>query len=441
MRTNSGFELDILTKGRIVRLTNYYLPILRENPSEAAVASHRLMLRSGMIRQVTSGIYSFLPLGVRVLNKIKKIIDKRLQEAGCLEVIMPTVQPASLWRKTGRYDAYGKETLRMHDRHDNELLFAPTAEDVITEIVSTTINSYRSFPKILYQTTWKFRDEIRPRFGLMRGREFLMKDAYSFDLTEESAVRSYKLIYTTYLKIFEDMGLTAVPVRADNGVIGGDLSHEFHIIAETGESELYLDKNLLNEIKNNKNFDSLNKFYAATDEKRDLKKHEELGENLSISRGIEVGHVFNFGLKYSQALNLQITLPDGSKAYPNMGSYGIGVSRLAAAIIEASHDERGIIWPRSVSPFDLMLINLKSSDEKCTQLAEKIYQSIADDFEILYDDSDETVGSKLATADLIGIATQIIVGPKHATDGKVELKDRKTGKSELIDAAKLKDYL
>lgn len=424
-----------------MRLTNYYVPILRENPSEAAIVSHRLMLRSGMIRQVTSGIYSFLPMGVRVLNKIKKIIDNRMQEAGCLEVIMPTVQPASLWRQTGRYEAYGKETLRMHDRHENELLFAPTAEDVITEIVSSTLNSYRSFPKILYQTTWKFRDEIRPRFGLMRGREFLMKDAYSFDLTAESAAQSYKLIYSTYLKIFEDLGLTAVPVRADNGVIGGDLSHEFHIIADTGESELYLDKSLLNEIKTNKDFDSLNKFYAATDEKRDLKKHEELGDNLSISRGIEVGHIFNFGTKYSEALDLQITLPDGTKAFPNMGSYGIGVSRLAAAIIESSHDERGIIWPKSLSPFDVMLINLKSADEKCTRLAEKIYQSLADKLEVLYDDTDDTIGSKLATADLIGIATQIIIGPKHAADDKLELKDRKTGQSQLIDAAKLKDYL
>ena len=426
---------------KMVRLTNYYVPILRENPSEAAVVSHRLMLRSGMIRQVTSGIYGFLPLGVRVLNKIKRIIDIRLQEAGCLEVIMPTVQPASLWHKTGRYDAYGKETLRMKDRHDNELLFAPTAEDVITEIVSTTLNSYRSFPKILYQTSWKFRDEIRPRFGLMRGREFLMKDAYSFDLTEEGAVRSYKLIYSTYLKIFEDMGLVAVPVRADNGVIGGDLSHEFHIIAQTGESELYLDKRILDEIKINKDFDSLNEFYAATDEKRDEKKHEELGENLNVSRGIEVGHVFNFGTKYSEALNLQITLADGSKALPNMGSYGIGVSRLAAAIIEASHDERGIIWPASVSPFDIMLVNLKNSDSACRDLAEKLYQSLTSKFEILYDDTDEAVGSKLATADLIGISKQIIIGPKNIADNKVEIKDRKTGKSELVDISKVDECL
>ena len=424
-----------------MRLTNYYIPILRENPSEATIVSHRLMLRCGMIRQVTAGIYGFLPLGVRVLNKIKNIIDKRLQEAGCLEVIMPTVQPASLWHKTGRYDAYGKETLRMKDRHENELLFAPTAEDVITEIVSTTLNSYRSFPKILYQTSWKFRDEIRPRFGLMRGREFLMKDAYSFDLTEAGAVQSYKLIYSTYLKIFEDMGLTAVPVRADNGVIGGDLSHEFHVIAQTGESELYLDKRILDAIKLNKDFDSLKDYYAATDEKRDEEKHNELGENLNVSRGIEVGHVFNFGTKYSESLNLQITLPDGSKALPNMGSYGIGVSRLAAAIIESSHDERGIIWPASVSPFDIMLINLKNSDSACRELAEKLYQSLATKFEILYDDSEDAVGSKLATADLIGISRQIIIGPKNIAEGKVELKDRKTGKSELINASRIEEFL
>jgi prolyl-tRNA synthetase len=424
-----------------VRLTNYYIPILRENPSEASIVSHRLMLRSGMIRQVTSGIYSFLPLGVKVLHKIKNIIDKRMQEAGCLEVIMPTVQPASLWHKTGRYDAYGKETLRMQDRHDNELLFAPTAEDVITEMVSNTVNSYRSFPKILYQTTWKFRDEIRPRFGLMRGREFLMKDAYSFDLNEENAVRSYKLIYATYLKIFEDMGLVAVPVKADNGVIGGDLSHEFHVIAETGESALYIDKRMIESMQLHKDFDHLNGFYAATDEKLDPAIHASLGEHLSLSRGIEVGHIFNFGLKYSKALDFQITLPDGNKVYPNMGSYGIGVSRLAAAIIEASHDERGIVWPSSVSPFDAMLINLKTSDANATNISEMLYQSLADKIDILYDDTDDTVGSKLATADLIGITKQIIVGPKNASEGKVELKDRKTGQSQIINAAQLKDYI
>ena len=424
-----------------MRLSEFYLPILRESPSEATIVSHKLMLRSGMIRQVTSGIYSFLPLGVRVLNKIKKVIDTRLQEVGCLEVIMPTVQPASLWRQTGRYDAYGKETLRMLDRHENELLFAPTAEDVITDMVKTTLSSYRAFPKILYQTSWKFRDEIRPRFGLMRAREFLMKDAYSFDLSEEGAVKSYKLLYATYLRIFEDLGVTAVPVRADNGVIGGDLSHEFHIIAETGESQLYLEKSFLDEIKLDKDFDKLKHFYAATDEKMDQQKHDELGTDLISSRGIEVGHIFNFGTKYSEALNMQITLPDGSKAYPNMGSYGIGVSRIAAAIIEASHDEKGIIWPASISPFDIMVINLKNSDSKCAEVAQRLYEELSAKYDVLFDDTDDTVGSKLATADLIGISKQIIIGPKNIAENKVEIKDRKTGNSQLIDISEIEEYL
>ena len=424
-----------------MRLSNFYLPIIKENPSEATVVSHRLMLRAGMIRQIASGIYSFLPLGTKVIAKLKKIIDFRLQEAGCLEMILPCVQPASLWKESGRYDSYGKEMLRITDRHENELLFGPTAEEVMTDIVKMTLNSYRSYPKILYQTTWKFRDEIRPRFGLMRGREFLMKDAYSFDLSEESAIASYKLIFSTYLKIFEDMGIAAVPVQADNGVIGGDLSHEFHVIAGTGESDLYLDKNFLEVMKTNKDFDVLRGYYAATDEKMDLKKHQELGADLITSKGIEIGHIFNFGTKYSKAMNLEIMLSDGSKVYPNMGSYGIGVSRVAAAIIEASHDERGIIWPKQVSPFDVVLVNLSNSDSRCAEVAENIYKNLSVKFDVLFDDSNDSMGSKLAVADLIGISTQIIIGPKNLANNKVEIKDRKSGNVILVDLSQIEDHL
>jgi prolyl-tRNA synthetase len=424
-----------------MRLSNFYIPILKENPSEASVVSHKLMLRAGMIRQITSGIYSFLPLGVKLLNKIKKIIDYRMQEAGCLEMILPCVQPATLWRQSGRYDDYGKEMLRIVDRHDADLLFGPTAEEVVTDIVKSTLNSYRSYPKILYQTTWKFRDEVRPRFGLMRGREFLMKDAYSFDLDEHGAVESYKLIYTTYLKIFADMGITAVPVKADNGVIGGDLSHEFHVVASTGESGLYLDTKFLEAMQKSQDFDHLQGYYAATDEKMDLKKQEELGSDLIISRGIEVGHIFNFGEKYSKAMNLEVSLPDGKKIYPNMGSYGIGVTRVAAAIVEASHDERGIIWPKEVSPFDIMLVSLNMGDSKCAEVGENLYKNLSNKFDVLYDDTLDSAGSKLAIADLLGISTQVIIGPKNLLHNKVEIKDRRTGKLTLVDISQIEDVL
>lgn len=424
-----------------MKITQFFIPILKENPSEAVVTSHILMLRSGMIRQLSSGLYNFLPLAVRVLDKIKKIIKKNLDEVGCLEIITPAIQPATLWIESGRYDGYGKEMLRMTDRHENNLLYSPTAEEVITDIMRNNSFSYRDYPKILYQTTWKFRDEIRPRFGLMRGREFLMNDAYSFDLHEEGAVISYKKIFSCYIKIFKELGITAIPAAADNGVIGGDLSHEFHILAKNGESGIFVDKAYLDAVQHTEEFDKLKNYYAATDEKIDEKKHAELGENLISARGIEVGHIFNFGDKYSKAMNLQIMNQNGEKVYPNMGSYGIGVTRVMAAVIEACHDEKGIIWPEAIAPFDVIVINLRHDHENCAKIAEKLFNELRQTKEVLYDDSQQSAGSKLATADLIGIPYQIIVGPKNIENGKVEFKNRKTGEIKLVDIDMVKNLL
>ena len=406
-----------------MRLSQYFLPTLKENPIDATVVSHQLMIRAGMIRQTTSGIYTWLPLGLRVLRKVEQIIRDEMDKTGALEVLMPTIQPAELWQESGRYEAYGKEMLRFKDRHDRDMLYGPTHEEVITDIFRKNTTSYKDLPKNLYQIHWKFRDEIRPRFGLMRGREFLMKDAYSFDIDEVSAKKTYDLMYETYFKIFRRMGLKPMAVRADTGAIGGDLSHEFHVLADTGESAIYYDKKF---DEPNLSLADAKNLYAMADEMHVVEKCPIPADQLNTRRGIEVGHIFNSGLKYSKAMEATVMGPAGEKIYPNCGCYGIGASRVVAAAIEANHDENGIIWPKEIAPFKFVLINVRPGDEMCDKMCEEIYATLPD---VLYDDTKSSLGQKFSIADLIGIPTQIIVGPKSAAEGKVEIKDRKTGEN------------
>ncbi len=411
-----------------MRLSSYFLPTLKETPAEAQIASHRLMLRAGMINQTTAGIYTWLPLGLRVLEKIEKIICEEQDRIGCHKVLMPTLQPAELWRKSGRYEDYGKEMLRFVDRHDREMLYGPTNEEVITDIVSQYIKSYRQVPQVLYQIQWKFRDEIRPRFGVMRGREFLMKDGYSFDLDYDSARKTYERVFESYLRTFARMNLTAIPVRADSGAIGGDLSHEFQIIAPTGESTIYYDKAFESLKRDQMTLENVSKLYAAADEKHDPANCPIDEQNLRSAKGIEIGHIFYFGTKYSEPLGAKVVGPDGKMITLEMGSYGIGVSRLVAAIIEANHDDQGILWPEPVAPFKIGLINLKSGDKKADTLAESLYHAFTNlGKEVLYDDRDERAGTKFADMDLIGLPWQIIVGNKTIESGIVEVKNRRTG--------------
>jgi prolyl-tRNA synthetase len=417
-----------------MRLSKYFLPTLKENPIDATVVSHQLMVRAGMIRQTASGIYSWLPLGLKVLRKVEKIIKEEMDKAGALEVLMPTIQPAELWIESGRYEAYGKEMLRIKDRHDRDILYGPTHEEVVTDLFRKNITSYKDLPKNLYQIHWKFRDEIRPRFGLMRGREFLMKDSYSFDLNEEDARKTYDLMYETYFKIFRKMGLKPIALRADTGAIGGDLSHEFHILADVGESAIFYDKKF-DELSEEQEIDiaQTQKIYAMADDLHISEKCLIPADQLVSRRGIEVGQVFNFGLKYSKAMEASVMGAGGEKIYPNMGSYGIGVSRVVAAAIEANHDENGIIWPAQISPFDAILINIRVGDEACDKACEELYSKLqSKGVEVLYDDTKNSLGQKFSVADLIGVPTQIIVGPKSLALGKVEIKNRKTGeKSEV----------
>lgn len=421
-----------------MRLSEFYLPTLRENPAEAQVVSHRLMLRAGMIRQSSAGIYTWLPLGLRVLRNIEKIVREEQDAAGCHELLMPTVQSAELWRESGRYEAYGPEMLRIRDRHDRDMLYGPTNEELITDIVRSTIKSYKQLPKLLYHIQWKFRDEIRPRFGVMRGREFLMKDAYSFDLDREGALRAYNKMFVCYLKTFQRMDLKAIPMRAETGPIGGDLSHEFVILADTGESEIayhrgFLDLALAEQAIDyaadlQPMVDAYTARYAATDDQRDLAKEAALGDELVTGRGIEVGHIFYFGTKYSKPMGATVTGSQGETVPLEMGSYGIGVSRLVAAVIEASHDDAGIIWPESVAPFSVGLINLKPGDADCDALCARAYLALRERrIEVLCDDRGERPGVKFSEMDLIGIPRQLIVGPRNATAGNVELKVRKGG--------------
>ena len=419
-----------------MRLTRFFLPTLKEIPSEAQIVSHRFMLRAGMIRQASAGIYSWLPLGLRVLRKIERIVREEQDRVGAQEMLMPTIQPADLWRESGRYDDYGKEMLRIVDRHDRDMLYGPTNEELITDIFRNDVKSYRELPKLLYHVQWKFRDEIRPRFGVMRGREFLMKDAYSFDLDFAGAQRSYDLMFVAYLRTFARLGFTAIPVRADPGAIGGNLSHEFHILAETGESEVFYDRELaaatlddLAEITPGSDIlRHLRGLYAAADDTHDPARCPVPAERLGTARGIEVGHIFYFGSKYSRPMGATVTGPDGDQIAVEMGSYGIGVSRLVGAVIEASHDESGIIWPEPVAPFRVGLINLKTHDAACDAACEDLYGKLqAAGIEVLYDDTEDRAGAKFATMDLIGLPWQIRVGPRGLKSGTVELKCRADG--------------
>lgn len=433
-----------------MRLSQFFMPVLKESPAGAEIVSHQLMLRTGMIRQSAAGIYSWLPLGLRVLRKIEAIVREEQDRAGAIELLMPTIQPADIWRESGRYEDYGKEMLRITDRHDREMLYGPTNEEQITQIFRDSVKSYKDCPRILYQIQWKFRDEIRPRFGIMRGREFLMKDAYSFDLTEEAARKSYQKMFLSYLRTFERMGLKAIPMKADTGPIGGDLSHEFIILAQTGESEVFCHKALMEKPAPGVDIDyeadltdtmgQWTSHYAATEEMHDEQRFfNEVPESERISaRGIEVGHIFYFGEKYSKPMKCEVQGPDGKLIALHGGSYGIGVSRLLGAIIEASHDENGIIWPKAVAPFDIGIINIKPGDEATDAAAAKIYQACQNKgLDCLLDDTKERPGGKFKTMDLIGLPTQVIIGPKGLSNGIVEVKNRKTGaKQELdIDAA------
>ncbi|MGH6872022.1 MAG: proline--tRNA ligase [Rhizomicrobium sp.] len=426
-----------------MRLSRYFLPLLKETPSEAEIVSHRLMLRAGMIRQEAAGIYAWLPLGFAVLRKIEQIVREEMNRAGAIEMLMPTLQPSELWRETGRYEAYGPEMLRIKDRRDREMLYGPTNEDMITEIFRAYVRSYKALPLNLYHTQWKFRDEMRPRFGVLRGREFLMKDAYSFDLDMDAARRSYNRMYVAYLRTFSRMGIATIPMRAETGPIGGDLSHEFIMLAETGESEVHCHKDLLGmpippaDIDFDGDLEPIvrqrTSLYAATSDVHEPARFEaEVPADKRLStRGIEVGQIFYFGTKYSVPMKAVVTGPDGKDVHIHGGSYGVGVSRLVGAIIEASHDDKGIVWPEPVAPFDIVLINLKSGDAGTDAACEVLYGKLtAAGKDVLYDDTDERPGAKFASADLIGVPWQVVIGPRGLEKGLVEIKNRATGVKE-----------
>ncbi|WP_300974613.1 proline--tRNA ligase [Sphingomonas sp. LHG3406-1] len=429
-----------------MRLSQAFLPVLKESPADAQIVSHKLMLRAGLVRQTAAGIYAWLPLGHRVLKKIEQIVREEQDKAGAIELLMPTLQSADLWRQSGRYDAYGPEMLRIRDRHEREILYGPTNEEMITALFAAETRSYRELPRTLYHIQWKFRDEVRPRFGVMRGREFLMKDAYSFDLDEAGARLSYYKQMLAYLRTFQRLGIQAVPMRAANGPIGGDLSHEFIVLAPTGESEVFYDAaydsfdwsqsdlNYADEAGLKGLFDRVNNTYAATDETHDEAKWAELpADRQRTGRGIEVGHIFYFGTKYSDAMGLKVSGPDGSTVVPHMGSYGVGVSRLVGAIIEASHDDNGIVWPEAVAPWQVGLVTMRGDDAASQAAASDLYAKLTEaGVDTLYDDRDERGGAKLAGMDLMGLPKQLILGPRGLAAGTVELKDRRTGEKQEL---------
>ncbi|WP_418592147.1 proline--tRNA ligase [Ponticoccus sp. (in: a-proteobacteria)] len=429
-----------------MRLSRYFLPVLKETPSEAQIVSHRYMLRAGMIKQASAGIYSWLPLGYKVLRNIERIVHEEQQRAGHIPLLMPTLQSAELWKESGRYDAYGPEMLRIRDRQDRDMLYGPTNEELITDIFRSHVSSYKDLPLTLYHIQWKFRDEIRPRFGVMRGREFLMKDGYNFDLTKEDALHAYNRHLVSYLRSYERMGLQAIPMRADSGPIGGDDTHEFLVLAETGESEVFYDSQITDLKFGDRQIDYdsveqcqavLEEFtsrYARTDETHDEALFNEVPEERRrTARGIEVGQIFYFGTKYSEPMGATVKGPDGAEVPVHMGSHGIGVSRLLGAIIEASHDDKGIIWPEGVTPFHCGIVNLKTGDAEADAACEALYASLtALGLEPLYDDTDERAGAKFATMDLIGLPWRITVGPRGLKNGVVELTSRRTGESEEL---------
>ncbi len=427
-----------------MRLSRYFLPVLKENPAEAQIVSHRYMLRAGMIKQQAAGIYSWLPMGFKVLRRIEQIVHEEQQRAGHIPLLMPTLQPADLWRESGRYDDYGQEMLRIRDRHERDMLYGPTNEEMITDIFRSHVNSYKDLPLTLYHIQWKFRDEVRPRFGVMRGREFLMKDGYNFDLTREDALHAYNRHMVSYLRTYERMGLTAIPMRADSGPIGGDDTHEFLVLASTGESEVFYDSAVTELKLGDRAVDYDNREevaaicaefttpYARTDETHDAAVFDAIPEGRrKVGRGIEVGQIFFFGTKYSEPMGATVVTADGSRVPVQMGSHGIGVSRLVGALIEANHDDKGIIWPEGVTPFSAGIVNLKQGDGSTDSACESIYAALkAKGLDPLYDDRDERAGAKFATADLIGLPWRITVGPRGIAANKVELTSRRTGESE-----------
>jgi prolyl-tRNA synthetase len=428
-----------------MRLSRYFLPVLKETPKEAEIVSHRLMLRAGMLSQQGAGMYAWLPLGYKVLRKVQDIIEQEQNRAGAIELLMPTLQSADLWRESGRYEDYGKEMLRMQDRHERDMLYGPTNEEMITSIFRSYVQSYKDLPLNLYHIQWKFRDEIRPRFGTMRSREFLMKDAYSFDLSKDDAVKAYNRMFVAYLRTFYRMGLTAIPMRAETGPIGGDLSHEFIVLADTGESGVFCHADMLDKLIPGPDTDFLGdlshivadwtSLYAATEDMHDEAEFSsKVPEAKRISaRGIEVGQVFYFGEKYSAPMGANVQGPDGMPVTVHMGSYGIGLTRVVPAIIEASHDDNGIVWPVSVAPFEVVVINAKSGDAECDAANTKLYDQLhAAGIDALYDDRQTGAGGKFATADLIGVPYQLIVGPRGLAAGEVEIKHRKSGERETI---------
>ena len=429
-----------------MRLSRYFLPLLKETPKEAEIISHRLMLRAGMIRQQSAGIYSMLPLGLKVQNKVNQIIREEQNRSGAVEILMPTIQSADLWRESGRYDDYGKEMLRIKDRHGRDMLFGPTNEEMVTDIFRSYVRSYRDLPLNLYHIQWKFRDEVRPRFGVMRGREFLMKDAYSFDLDEAGARAAYNRMFVAYLRTFARLGLKAIPMRADTGPIGGDMSHEFIILADTGESQVFCHKDYVDMAVPGADVDFRNDGeladivtrwttpYAATEEMHDEAQWAQIGEGNGLSaRGIEVGHIFYFGTKYSEPMNARVMGPDGKEHFVHMGSYGIGPTRLLAAIIEAFHDDAGIVWPKAVAPFDAGIINMKVGDSAVDRVCDELYaQLTARGLDVLYDDTDNRAGAKFAALDLIGLPWQVIAGPRGVGEGTVELKRRSDGERMVL---------
>ena len=433
-------------------LSRFFLPVLKETPKDAEIVSHIYMLRAGMIQQSSSGIYSWLPLGKIILDNITDICRNEMILAGANEILMPTLQSANIWKESGRYEDYGKEMLRIKDRNERDLLYGPTNEELVTEIFRTHVKSYKGLPLNLFHIQWKFRDELRPRFGVMRGREFLMKDAYSFDVDYESSIKSYNIMFISYMQLFKKMGLKAIPMKADTGPIGGDLSHEFIVIADTGESEVFLEEDFLsfegslNEINYERDLqnevDKFTSFYAATEEKHNPNDKKIQSLNLIKTRGIEVGHIFHFGQKYSKPMNAIVNKNDGKNTPVYMGSYGVGLSRLVGAVIEANHDKDGIVWPQEIAPWHYNLINLKSGDKSCDDICKNLYKLIHEkNYTVLYDDTDERAGAKLARADLLGLPFQIIIGPKGIKEKLFDLKNRKNGKIERLSYDELSNFI
>ncbi len=432
-----------------MKLSNYFLPIKKENPKDAEIISHSLMIKAGMCQQSSSGIYSWLPFGKQILDKIETITKNEMNLSGAIEILMPTIQSSELWKESGRYEDYGSEMLRIVDRNKRDFLYGPTNEELVTDIFRTHVKSYKELPLNLYHVQWKFRDELRPRFGVMRGREFLMKDAYSFDVSMNESIKSYNKMFVAYMQLFKKMGLNAVPMKADTGPIGGDLSHEFIIISKTGESEVYFDKRILeyNLSTTNINYEedlqdivnSFTSYYAATDE-----KHDKNFDNINIvkRKGIEVGHIFNFAQKYSVPMNASINNSLGENIHVYMGSYGVGISRLVGAIIESSHDDNGIIWPKEIAPYNIHLVNLNISNENCTTICSRVYsQLLKNDISVLFDDLDDSAGSKLAKADLLGLPVQIIIGPKGVKEDLLDVKIRKTNKTIKMNFNQIEDSI